>query len=88
MKPDEREEDQTLRSSGAMSLKRAILRNLQPNQNGSLPKSPFLSQRAQPISLEELQSTLQAALDLTSSDLYLDLEFEEEFKDLERSVVG
>jgi hypothetical protein len=87
MKPDERE-DQALRSSGAMSLKRAILRNFQPNQNGSLPKSPFLSQRAQPISLEKLQSTLQAALDLSSSDLYLDLELEEEFKDLERSVVG
>jgi hypothetical protein len=87
MKPDERE-DQELRRSGAMSLKRAILRNIQPNRNGSLPMSPFLLQRAQPISLEKLRSTLQAALDLTSSDLCLDLELEEEFKDLERSVVG
>jgi hypothetical protein len=87
MKPDERE-DQALRRSGAISLKRAILRNIQPNRNGSLPMSPFLLQRAQPIPLEKLRSTLQAALDLASSDLCLDLELEEEFKDLERSVVG
>jgi hypothetical protein len=51
--------------------------------------SPFLLQRTQLISLEELRSTLQAALDLTSSeDLDLDFDLDEEFEALERSVVG
>jgi hypothetical protein len=88
MKPDKKE-DQALRRSGAISLKRAILRNIQPNQNGFLPiVSPFLLQRAQLIDLQKLRSTIQAALDLNSSDLDLDLELDEEFEALERSVLG
>jgi hypothetical protein len=67
------------------------LRNIQQNQNGSLPiVSPFLLQpRTQPISVEMLRSILQAALDLTESEgIDIDFELDEEFEALERSVVG
>jgi hypothetical protein len=84
-------QDQALQRSGDTSLKQALYHNIQQNQNGSPPStiSPSLFQWTQPISVEKLQETLQAALDLSSSeDLDFDFEFEEEFKALERSVVG
>jgi hypothetical protein len=87
-------QDQYHRRSGDTSREWALLRNIQHqrNQNGSQPKvSPFLLQRAQPISLEKLRSTLQAALDLSESldlDLDLDLDLEEEFDALEQSLRG
>jgi hypothetical protein len=86
MNPD-KSQDQALRRSCDTSLEQALLLNIQQNQNGSLPiVSPFLLQRAQPMSLEELRSTLQAALDLSES-LNLALEFDQEFEALDRSVV-
>jgi hypothetical protein len=80
-------QDPSPRRSGDTSLERALLRNIQRNTNGSLEMvSPFMSQRAQPISSEKLQSILQAALDLTE-DFHLEFELDEEFEALERSVV-
>jgi hypothetical protein len=91
MNPD-KSRDQALRRSCDTSLEQALLLNIraQQNQNGSLPiVSPFLLQRAQPMSLEQLRSTLRAALDLSKlEDLDIDFELDEEFKSLERSVVG
>jgi hypothetical protein len=86
-------QDQALRrrSGDSTSLEQALFRNIQQNQNGPLPivVSPFLLQRAQPMSLEKLHATLQAALDLTESeDLDLNFEFEQEFEALERSLRG
>jgi hypothetical protein len=90
MNPDKRSQDQALRRSGDTSLDQALFHNIQQNRNCTPPiVSPLLLQRAQPISRENLRSILQAALDLTSSeDLDLNLEFDEEFEALERSVVG
>jgi hypothetical protein len=86
----DKSQDQALRGSGDTSLEQALFLDMQQKRNGSLPMfSPFLLQRVQPISLEKLRSTLQAALDLTESvDLDLDFELDEEFEALERSVVG
>jgi hypothetical protein len=83
-------QDQVLRRSSGTSLEQALLRNVQQNPNGSLAiNSPFLFQRTQPHSIEKLRETLQAALDLVSSeDLDLDFELDEEFEALERSVLG
>jgi hypothetical protein len=83
-------QDQALPKSGGTSLEQALLRNVQLNPNGSLPMDPpFLFQRTGPISIEKLRETLQAALDLVSSeDLDLDFELDEEFEALERSVLG
>jgi hypothetical protein len=91
MNPDTKSQDQALRRSGDTSLEQALFRNIQQNQNRSLPiVSPFLLQpRTQPISVEMLRSTLQAALDLSESlDLDLVFELDEEFEALERSVFG
>jgi hypothetical protein len=82
---------QALQSSGDTSLEQALFHNIQhQNQKGSFTMiSPFLLHQRQPISVEKLQETLQAALDLSSSgDLDLDFDFEEEFRALERSVIG
>jgi Tfp pilus assembly PilM family ATPase len=79
------------RNGDARSLEQALSCNIQhQNRTGCLTLiSTSLFQRTQPISVEKLQETLQAALDLSSSeDLDFDFEFEEEFKALERSVVG
>ena len=91
MNPD-KSQDQYPRS-GDTSLEQALLRNIrhQIQNGGSQPiVSPFvLLQRAQPISLEMLRSTLQTALDLSESlDLDLDFELDEEFEALERSLSG
>jgi hypothetical protein len=91
MNPDKRSQDEALRRSGDTSLEKALSRNITPNRNSSPPilVSPFLLQRAQPTSRENLRSILQAALDLTSSeDLDINLEFDEEFEALERSLRG
>jgi hypothetical protein len=83
----DKSQDQALRKSCDISLEQALLRNVRQNQNGSLPTiSPF---QTQPISVEKLRETLQAALDLTlSEDFDLNFELDEEFEALERSVVG
>jgi hypothetical protein len=88
MNPAKSQDPSPRRSGEDTSLERALLRNIvQRNTNGSLPiVSRFLSQRAQPISSEKIQSILQAALDLTE-DFALDFELDEEFEALERSVV-
>jgi hypothetical protein len=87
----DKSQDEGLGRSGDASLEQALFRNIQhQNQNGSLPIiSPFLLHRRQPISIEKILETLQAALDLTSSeDLDLDFELDEEFEALERSLRG
>jgi hypothetical protein len=91
MSPDTKSQDQAVRKSGDTSLEWALLRNVQLNRKvSSLPLvSPFLFQQTQPISVEKLREILQAALDLTSSDDFdLDIELDEEFEALERSIVG
>jgi hypothetical protein len=90
MIPDKSQDPSLRTRSGDTSLEGALRRNtIQHYAKGSLPMGrPFLSQQAQPMPPERLQSILQAALDLTSSDDF-DLEFEldEEFEALERSVI-
>jgi hypothetical protein len=71
MSRDENQE-QALQRSGDPSL---------GQQNGSLPMSSLIMQRAQPITRKKLRSTIQAALDLID---FLD----EESEALDRSVVG
>jgi hypothetical protein len=90
MSSDTKSQEQALRRSGKTSLEWALLRNVQLNPKGSQPLvSPFLFQRTQPISVEKVWSILQEALDLTSlEDLDLDIELDEEFEALGRSVVG
>ena len=91
MNPD-KSQDQAIRRSGdnTSSLEQALVRNIQQQNQNFLPiVSPFLLQRAQPMSLDKFRSTLQAALDLTESlDLDLNFEFDEEFEALERSLSG
>jgi hypothetical protein len=91
MNPDN-SQDPALRTSVVTSPERALLRIFQLNPKG-FPRTvtPLLFQRGthQAISLEKLRSTLQAALDLTSSeDFDLDFELDEEFEALERSVLS
>jgi hypothetical protein len=87
----DKSQDEGFGRSGDASLEQALFRNAQSqNQNGSLPTiSPFLLHRRQPLSIEKIRETLQAALDLTScDDLDLDFELDEEFEALERSLRG
>jgi hypothetical protein len=70
MNPDECQ-DQALRRSEDTSPEQ---------QSESLSMSPFILQRAQPITRKKLRTTIQAALDLID---FLD----EEFEALDRSVV-
>jgi hypothetical protein len=89
MQPNECQYQALLRRSGDTSLNQAmLLRNIQLNQNRSLPIMPpsVLLQRAQPIAHDKLRSAIQAMLDEFSVDLDRDLD--EEFEALERSVLG
>jgi hypothetical protein len=71
MNRDERQ-DQALRRSDDTTPEQ---------QNESLSMSPFILQRAQPVTRKKLRSTIQAALDLID---FLD----EEFEAHDRSVVS
>jgi hypothetical protein len=75
MKDDE-SQDQARRIVGETSLTRAILRNIRQYRNGSLPSPHYPLQQAQPLTRQNLGLIIQAALDLISVDLDLDLDDE------------
>jgi hypothetical protein len=78
MKQDE-SQDQAPRSA-ELSLERAVLRNIRQLQSGSHPASPYPpQQQPQPLTRQELRSTIQVALDIISVDL--DLDWVEEYED-------